>query len=116
MANNALIYNRNSMNREDYGSLPIKDQYGQFQVGGDLGGNAGILDKAYEVMPFVGDARALDRAQEAAQPTITPNLMGGADVGIEDPYTAAFETATAMPMVGDAATLFKMVQCPCLEY
>lgn len=105
--------NRNSPNSligqaEDYGTLPIKNQYGQYQVGGDLGGREGVLDKAYEVLPFVGDVRAMDRAQEAARPTITPNLMGGADVGIEDPYTAAFETATAMPAVGDVATLFKM--------
>ena len=94
--------------REDYGTLPAQNKYGQFKFGGPLGGNEGILDKAFEVLPFVGDIRALDRAREAAQVKITPDLMGGVDVGIEDPYTAAFETATAMPAVGDVATLFKM--------
>jgi len=92
---------------EDYG-LPIRNRYGQYEVGGPLGGNEGRLDMLYEVMPVVGDARAMARAHEASQPTITPNLMGGATVGLEDPYTAAFETATALPAVGDAATLLKM--------
>ena len=105
--------NRNSPNSligqaEDYGTLPIKNQYGQYQVGGDLGGREGVLDQAFEVMPFVGDARALDRAQEAARPTMQPDLMGGAQFRMNDPRTAAFETATAMPAVGDVATLFKM--------
>ena len=100
--------------REDprqYG-LPIQNQYGQFEVGGDLSrvgpsGLAGRLDMLYELGP-TGDARAIDRGHEAATPTVTPDLMGGAKVGIESPGTVALEYGSAMPAVGDAATLFKM--------
>ena len=93
--------------REDYGMLPMRNEYGQYQVGGALGGHAGFLDQALEFTPW-GDKRAMERAHEASTPTITPDLMGGATVGIKDTYPAAFETATAMPAAGDAATLFKM--------
>ena len=96
--------------REDprqYG-LPIQNQYGQFEVGGPLRGHAGQLDMAYEMSPGIGDARALSRAQEAARPVLTPDLMGGAKVGMADPLTAQFEAMTALPGVGDAMSLVKM--------
>ena len=78
----------NVMARPDYG-LAIKDRYGRIQVGGDLGGNAGFLDQAYDVLPWIGDYRAGERAVDAAQPQLRDNLMGGAQVGIRDPQTLA---------------------------
>ncbi len=55
----------------------------------------------YDLQPGVGDALAIERGVEASLPKVTPDLMGGANVKARDPYTAAFEFATALPVAGD---------------
>jgi len=111
--------NRNSPNSligraEDYGALPIKGQYGQYQVGGDLGGREGILDTVYDFMPW----RSAERFVDAAQPTVEDNLMGGVNVGLTDKYGVALEATDLLGLgfdVGDIARVGRHVVTPAAD-
>ena len=112
MANALAPPNRNALYgpTESYG-LPRQDRYGRFLIGGDLGLNtpAGQLDAAFEILPGVGDYRALDRAGDAlTERRLVPDLMGGAKVEMPRMAEGIFEGVTAAPVIGDAATLLKM--------
>ena len=94
--------------RNAYG-LPVQDKYGRYKVGGPLEGHAGQLDKALEFVPGIGDYRAIQRGLElASQTQIEPDLMGGAKVTAPRANEAAFEIGTALPVMGDVATLAKL--------
>ncbi len=110
---NALGGYRSPEYRQDprvYG-LPRMNQYGQFEIGGGLGldTQAGQLNAAFEILPGVGDYRALKRAGEALRDTrLVPDFMGGAKVETPRLAEGIFEGVTSAPVVGDAATLLKM--------
>ena len=98
------------LNNTSYNSALAKlDPYGGFQIGGPLKGNEGRLDQLFEMLPGIGDYRALSRAWEAmGEKKLTPDLMGGATIEMPRKTEAALEALTAAPVVGDLATLGKM--------
>ena len=89
--------------------MPIKDRFGRFQVGGPLGGREGALDRIFDIVPGVGDIRALARgAKMGSETQIQPDLMGGAKATAPRRGAAAFEIGTALPVVGDVGAAAKL--------
>jgi hypothetical protein len=100
MANDELI----SSVLRDYGmapALPIINNLGQFQVGGDLPAHIQVMDAISPISNF-------NRFKEAAQPVVEPNLMGGAEANIRDKYGVAMEGVGLLGLAPDVTDIARV--------
>lgn len=77
---------------------PIMDQFGRYQVGGELGGYEGAFDMVSPISNW-------ERFWSATRTEIQPDLMGGVTAQIRDPYTAAAEAVGLMGLAPDVTDI-----------